>query len=55
MECACVARCVPILLRAHDAGDGEFDAHPPVHTFKNPEDFLDFLGMDKVSATPKAL
>jgi phosphoglycolate phosphatase len=55
MECACAATCVPVLLRDHDAGEGEFSAHPPVYTFKNPSDFLGFLGLDKVSATPKSL
>ena len=55
MECACAATCVPILLRSHDAGVGEFDAHPPVYTFKNPADFLAFLGLGEVSATPKSL
>ncbi len=55
MECACAATCVPVLLRGHDAGEGEFAAHPPVYTFKNPADFLAFLGLEKVSALPKAL
>ena len=44
MECACTALCVPVLLRAHDAQDDEFAAHPPLHTFKNPAEFLTFLG-----------
>lgn len=55
MECAFAATCVPVLLRGHDAGEGEFDAHPPVYTFKNPADFLGFLGLGEVSATPKSL
>ncbi len=55
MECACAATCVPVLLRGHDAGEGEFAAHPPAYTFKNPGDFLAFLGLEKVSALPKAL
>jgi len=55
MECACAAACVPILLREHDAGADEFTAHPPVYTFKKPADFLSFLGLGEISATPKAL
>lgn len=53
MECACAASCVPVLLRSHGAGDGEFDLHPPRHSFINPKEFMEFLGLCRVSATPK--
>jgi phosphoglycolate phosphatase len=53
MECACAATCVPVLLRGHDPTEGEFDLHPPQHTFKNPKDFLAFLGLGEVSAMRK--